>query len=105
MSMEFNEANFEAEVINSDIPVVVDFSAPWCGPCKILGPIIDRASAEYTGKVKIGKVNVDDNPDLSTKYDITGVPSVLIFKNGAVVDSKSGLMSMEMLKQKIDAIL
>jgi thioredoxin 1 len=80
--VEFSATNWEEEVVKSEKPVVVDFWAPWCGPCRQLGPIIDRIAEQYVGRVKVGKLNTDDNQDLAIKYGITAIPQVLIFKGG-----------------------
>lgn len=82
--------NFETEVIGSEIPVLVDFWAPWCGPCKMLGPVISQIAEEYEGKVKVGKVNVDDESELAMEYGIESIPSVLYFKGGEVVEQSLG---------------
>lgn len=93
----FNEMNFEAEVLKSDVPVLVDFTATWCGPCKALAPIVDKVADEYQGKVKVGKVDIDDAPGIATKYGIRSVPTVLIFKNGEKTAQNVGLTTRDKL--------
>ena len=95
MAMEFNKSNFDSEVIKSDVPVLVDFWAPWCGPCKMIGPIIEELSGEFDGKAKIGKVNVDDNQELAGSFGIRGIPTVMLFKGGEVVNQFVGLKPKE----------
>lgn len=80
--LEFTSANWEQEVANSSVPVLVDFWAPWCGPCRALGPTIDKLATSYAGRVKVGKLNTDDNQDLAVKYGVTSIPRVMIFKGG-----------------------
>ncbi len=105
MSLEFNDANFQSEVLDAEQPVVVDFSAAWCGPCRQLAPIIDELADEYSGKVKVGKVDIDDAQETAGKYGIMSVPTVLIFKSGQPVDQITGLFPKSQYKQKIDALL
>ncbi len=93
--LTFDGANFDAEVVNSDVPVLVDFWAPWCGPCKMIGPIIEELAAEFGDKVKIGKVNVDDNQELAGKFGIRGIPTVMLFKGGEIANSFVGLRPKE----------
>jgi thioredoxin 1 len=101
MAAVFNDANFEAEVLQSDKLSVVDFWAPWCGPCLALGPTIDALSSEYAGKVNVGKVNVDENPNLSVNYGITSIPCVLFIKGGQVVDKQVGAAPKPAFDKKI----
>ena len=105
MEYKFTEENFESEVIKSDIPVLVDFYADWCGPCKMMMPVVEKLAETYEGKVKVGKVNSDENSGLASRYNIMSIPSFLIIKNGEVVDSAMGAMSMDVLAKKLDAVL
>jgi thioredoxin 1 len=99
---EFSDANFEAEVLQSPQPVLVDFWAPWCAPCRQLLPVIEQVAEEYAGSVKVGKVNVDENQDVALRYGITGLPTLLVFKNGDVVQRISGAPGKPRLQQMLD---
>lgn len=103
--LEINKDNFEEEVVNSDTPVIVDFWAEWCPPCKMLGPVFEELSKEYEGKLKFAKVNVDGNQDLAGRFEVRGIPTLILFKEGKEVDRVSGFMPKEQLKEKIDEIL
>ncbi len=105
MEYKFTESNFEAEVINSDIPVLVDFYADWCGPCKMMMPVVEKLAEKYDGKVKVGKVNSDEENDLAARYNIMSIPSFLIFKNGEVVNSAMGAMPSDALAKMLDEAL
>jgi thioredoxin 1 len=105
VAQEFTDANFESEVLSSDQPVLVDFSATWCGPCKMLNPIINELAQEYEGRVKVGKVDTDQSQTTAARYAITSVPTVLLFKGGEQVDRLIGVNSKSVYKQKIDDLL
>jgi thioredoxin 1 len=102
MALEITDANFEEVVLKSDKPVVVDFWAEWCGPCRMLGPIIEEMSHDYDGKAVIGKVNVDLNPGVAAQFGIRNIPTVLIIKNGEVVDKVVGAVPKAQLTAKLD---
>lgn len=99
------DANFENEVIKSDIPVLIDFWATWCGPCKAIAPIVEDLAKEYDGKVKVGKVDVDDNQQTAIKYGIRSIPTILIMKNGQVNDMIVGAVPKVQIVQKLKAAL
>ena len=104
--MELTNDNWEQEVVNSDKPVLVDFWAPWCGPCRALAPTIDKIAAQFAGKVKVGKLNTDDSPDVAVRYGISGIPQVLIFKGGDQPrDRVVGLQSEANLVKLVNRIL
>ncbi|NLM25357.1 MAG: thioredoxin TrxA [Firmicutes bacterium] len=102
MTVELTDKNFNTEVLDDSGVVLVDFWAPWCGPCRMVGPIIDELASEYQGKAKIGKLNVDDNPATASKYGIMSIPTMLIFKNGEVVDQMVGVAPKAQLVDKLD---
>lgn len=105
MALEFTDSNFQNEVLTSDKLTVIDFWAEWCGPCRAIGPVIEELSKDYAGKVNIGKVNVDQNPQLSVNYGITSIPAILFIKNGQVVDKQVGAVPRAVLEKKIQAHL
>ena len=105
MAQEFKDASFEEDVLKSDTPVLVDFWAPWCGPCRMLAPTIDAISEEYEGKVKVGKVNTDENPQIATQHQINSIPTLMIFKGGEVVERLVGAIPKEKITEKLDAHL
>ncbi|MBQ6588373.1 MAG: thioredoxin [Butyrivibrio sp.] len=104
MEYRFTSENFEAEVLNSDVPVLVDFYADWCGPCKMMGPVVEGLAEEFDGKAKVGKINVDEQPDLAAKYNVMSIPFFAFIKNGELVDSEMGAVPKDRLAQKLSAL-
>lgn len=105
MALELTDNNFEELVLKSDKPVMVDFWAEWCGPCRMVGPVVEEMSKEYEGKAVVGKVNVDNNAQISMKYGIRNIPTILFFKNGEVVDRSVGAVPKNQLAQKLEGQL
>ena len=105
MAAEFTDANFQKDVLESDKLTMVDFWAEWCGPCRAIGPVVEELATQYAGKVNIGKVNVDNNSNVSTNFGITSIPAILFFKNGQVVDKQIGAVPKSVLAQKLNAQL
>jgi thioredoxin 1 len=103
--IEVTDASFENEVIKSQLPVLVDFWATWCGPCRMVGPVVEELAAAYEGRFKVAKVNVDENPEVSAKYQIRSIPTLLIFKQGQVVEQIVGVEPKKALSGKMDAHL
>ena len=105
MAFKFTDANFEQEALKSDIPVVVDFYADWCGPCKMIAPIIEELATKYEGKVKIGKVNTDENRAVAAQYKVMSIPTILFIKDGEVVETSVGALPKQTLEAKVESML
>lgn len=101
-TLKFTDSAFDQEVLNSDVPVLVDFWAPWCGPCKAMTPTVDALATEYAGKIKVGKMNTDENPATPMRYQVRGIPTLLLFKGGKVVDQRVGAMPKPDVQKMID---
>jgi thioredoxin 1 len=100
---EFNDSSFQGDVLQSEVPVLVDFWAPWCGPCRMIAPVVEELAKENQGSFKIGKVNIDDNPNVAMNYSVNSIPTLMIFKGGQVVDRFVGVQPKSRLQQAIDA--
>lgn len=105
MEMKFTSENFDAEVLNSDKPVVVDFFATWCGPCKMMAPVVDALAADFDGRVKVGKLDVDESEDIAARYGVMTIPTIILFKNGEVVKKTVGVQSKASLVEAVEAML
>jgi len=105
MALEITDANFEEIVLKSDKPVIIDFWAVWCGPCRMVGPIVEEIGKEYEGKAVVGKVDVDNNPGVSSKFGIRNIPTILFFKNGEIVDKQVGAVPKQVIVNKLEALL
>jgi thioredoxin 1 len=104
-TLEFTDATFDKDVLNSDVPVLVDFWAQWCGPCRMMTPTVDAIANDYAGKVKVGKVNVDENGGTAMRYNVRGIPTLLLFKGGQIVEQKVGAVGKPELQKMIEAHL
>ncbi len=105
MALEFTDANFDEMVLASDKPVIVDFWAEWCGPCRMVGPLVEEIGIDYAGKAIVGKVDVDSNPGVAMKFGIRNIPTLLFIKNGEVVDKQVGTVPKQVLVDKLEALL
>lgn len=101
-TLEFTDQSFEADVLQSDLPVLVDFWAPWCGPCRMLTPVIDAIAEEYDGRVRVGKMNTQDNQGIATQYQVDNLPTLIIFEDGEVLDRKLGTQTKELIAEWFD---
>lgn len=104
-TVELNKSNFQQEVLESDVPVLVDFWATWCGPCRMVGPIVEEIADDYAGKARVGKVNTEDNADLAGEYGVISIPTLIIFKNGKPMDQIIGAVPKDAIAKKLDAAI
>lgn len=105
MALEFTDGNFEETAMNSDKPVIVDFWAEWCGPCKMVGPVVEQIATDFEGKAVVGKLNVDTNPQTAAQFGIRSIPTILFLKNGEIVDKQVGAVPKDVLVKKLEAQL
>jgi thioredoxin 1 len=103
-ALEVNEDNFDAEVLQASEPVLADFWAPWCGPCRMIAPMIDEIAEENAGSVKVVKINIDDSPSLATKYNVSSIPTLIVFNNGAAANQWVGAQQKQVLQEELDAL-
>ncbi len=104
MVQHFNDSNFDQEVLHSDVPVMVDFYADWCGPCRMVSPIVEELAGQYTGKIKVGKLNVDESSAVARKYNVMSIPTLLFVKNGQVVDQIVGALPKDKIQQHLELL-
>ena len=105
MALEFTDANFDELVLKSDVPVIVDLWAVWCGPCRMVGPIVEEIGNEYRGQAIVGKLDVDNNPEIARRYSIRNIPTILFFKNGEIVDKQVGAVPKQVLVEKLEKLM
>ena len=104
-TLELTDANFATTVEQSDVPVLVDFWAPWCGPCRLVAPVVEQLAESYSGRLQVAKLNTDDNPSVASQFNIRSIPTLLFFKNGQVVDTVIGAVPKDKLQQKVEEVL
>ncbi len=103
--VEFSVDNFQKEVLESPVPVLVDFWAPWCGPCRMIAPLVEQIAEEFSGRAKIGKINVDENEDIATQYNVRSIPTLLVFKGGQVVGQQTGASTKDVIAKLVERFL
>ena len=103
MEYRFTNENFESEVMRSDVPVLIDFFAQWCGPCRMMGPVVEKLAEEYEGRIKVGKIDVDEEPELAMRFGVQSIPSLFILKDGKIVDAINGFIPKERLDMRLQA--
>ena len=104
-TLELTDGNFSQTIQESDVPVLVDFWAPWCGPCRLIAPVVEQVATDYDGKLRVGKVNTDDNQQVASQFNIRAIPTLLFFKNGEVVDQIVGQVNADQLAERVNAVL